>query len=88
MLLQRGKRIKAAGIHISEMVCVDKIGKIFPKTFSAVGKACCRGKSRTGAYHHRVCRLQRLAEHLDFILILIFICRSEEAVHKFSYPHP
>ena len=40
MLLRRGKRIKATGVHIVEAVFFLKVRKVFLKAFAAVGEAC------------------------------------------------
>ena len=58
MLLRCGKRIKAAGIHITDTVLCRKIGKVLFKPLAGVNKSGRGGKAGSGTDHNSI----RLAE--------------------------
>ena len=54
MLFRCGKRIKAAGIHILDIVLFRKVGKVFFKPLVGVNESGRGGKTRSGTDDHGI----------------------------------
>ena len=65
VFFQAAKGIKAAGIHITKAVFLNKIPEMLLEAFAGVGEPGGGGKPRTGSNHHCVRRLKFLPEPPD-----------------------
>ena len=64
VLLQGGKRVKTAGVHVPEPVFPDKIREILLKSFPRVGKSRRRGEAGSRSDHHGLSLLQLFSKLL------------------------
>lgn len=67
VFLKRGKRIKAAGIHVGDTVLLMEIGEVFQKALAAIGQTGRGGKAGACADENGVCALDLRFQPLDFL---------------------